>query len=94
LSALEESQWKRKVEPLRYDLGELETKRRLQKTIVWFVFPTYVFTVVSTFALIFLDAFSVATLPDELLPWLGPTVIGEFVSSAGVIIISLFRKEA
>jgi len=72
--------------------GRLTHTQRLQRTVVWFVFPTYVMTVLSTLALLFLAGFSVVDLPSEIRNWMGPAVLGEAVSSASLIIAYLFRK--
>ena len=83
---------RRLVDPLYFRFREAQSRRKLQTVVIWFVIPTYVFSVLATFALIFLEALSVTSLPEKVLAWLGPAVIGEFVSTVGVIAVYLFRE--
>lgn len=64
----------------------------LRSRVLWFVLPTYVLTVAATLGLVYLHALGILTVPAPLLSWLGPAVIGEFVSSVGVVIAFLFSR--
>lgn len=73
--------------------GRLTPTQWLQRVVVLVVFTSYALTVLSTLAVVFLLGLQVLDLPDDVRNWIGPSILGEAVSSAALVIAYLFRRQ-
>jgi len=71
-------------------VSDTPIRNRLQWLVAWFILTIYALSVLLTFSLVALHSAGILTIPDVLLSWLGPAILGEIASTTWMIVRYLF----